>query len=113
MKWERGAEHETLMTIITEQGHLAVELTFGRHIDRKEIEAAVNDLIDFHNQALENKDEHHRLLMRARYAYYVKNEPFMTDGEYDLLEREFTGDMGGKLSVGSDRDEDYPEWAKS
>lgn len=55
----------------------------------------------------------YRLLMRARYAYYVKNEPFMTDGEYDRLEREFIGDMGGKLPVGSDRDEDYPEWAKS
>lgn len=53
----------------------------------------------------------YKLLMRARYAYYVKGEPFMGDREYDDLEREFLS-LGEELPVGSDREEDYPEWAK-
>lgn len=55
----------------------------------------------------------HSLLIRARYAYYVKGEPYITDGEYDFLEKEWLRRGGTPFPVGSDREEDYPDWAKA
>ena len=56
-------------------------------------------------------NELYRLLMRANYAYYVLNEPFMADSEYDALVKELE-ERGDVLPIGSDREDHYPDWAK-
>lgn len=48
------------------------------------------------------------VLMAARYAYYVAHLPFLPDHDYDQLEAEYER-AHGRLPVGSEKKEDYPE----
>lgn len=53
------------------------------------------------------------MLRAAQAAYYVLKNPFLSDEEFDKLEKEFEKEEGGALPIGSDNKLDYtePEWS--
>lgn len=53
------------------------------------------------------------VLRAAQAAYYVLKMPFMSDYEFDRLEKEYEKETGRELPVGSDNKLDYtePEWS--
>jgi hypothetical protein len=53
------------------------------------------------------------VLRAAQAAYYVLKNPFISDYDFDRLEKDYEKETGRCLPVGSDNKQDYtePEWA--
>lgn len=49
-------------------------------------------------------------ILLYRYAYYVKGLSLIGDQQYDMLEKEYIKLYGDDLSIGSERELDYPQY---